>query len=459
MRAMLSLCLTGMLLGACSLNGPGLLLASPTVLSPQSPTDTARLLPDLVIRGVTVLSDSPNGCPGPNQTLRTIVQVENIGKASAGQFVVKLDNDQQLVHNGLAAGQTLALTFPGYDSFPEILVDATSLVVESDESNNQYFHALELPTPALQCAFTPTPEIAPQEAKIVLEGHSAEVLSVAFSPDGKTIASGSIDDTLRLWSVNQARLIRTMQGHAFPIWQVKFSPNGTTLFTGSTDGVIRVWQVSSGILIGSFKGHIGRITGLDVSKDGKWLVSSAEDFTVRIWRLPNGAPVQVIDEGMAGITCVLFTPDSQAVAWGEDNGTIRVRTLRGAWLQVLKNTSQPVTSLDISTDGKSLAAGYADGLIRIWGVQDGELIQTLPESQAAVTSLVFSTDGKWLISASKDNTLRIWQFDGSQFLPLPVRILTGHAGPVNSVDFSPYGGWIVSGSDDHTVRLWKLPGE
>jgi len=450
--------LVSMLVGACSINGPDIQV-SPTAPALQSPTDTRRLLPDLTIRGVTVLSDSPTGCPSADETLRMIVQVENVGEAPAGQFVVKLDNDQQLVHNGLAAGQILALTFPGYNSFPQVRVDVTSLVVERDESNNQYFRGLELPTPAMACAFTPTPEIPLQEAISVLEGHSAGVLSVAFSPDGNMIASGSVDDTLRLWSANQGRLIRTMQGHPFPIGQLKFSPNGATLFTGSMDGVIRAWQVSSGSLAHSFKGHSGRITGLDISRDGLWLASSAEDFTVRIWRLPNGAPVQVIDEGMAGITCVVFTPDSQAVAWGEVNGTIRIRRLKGGWLQTLKNTSQPVTSLDISADGELLAAGYADGLIRIWRMKDGELLQTLGESQAAVTALTFSPDGGWLISASKDHTLSLWQFDGSQFQPLPVRILSGHAGPVNSVDFSTQGGQIVSGSDDGTVRIWRLPDE
>jgi WD40 repeat protein len=457
-RVGLPFCLVSLLAGACSTNMPDILV-SPTVPAWESPTDTRQLLPDLAIRGVTVLSDSPNGCPSADEILRMIVQIENLGEAPAGQFVVKLDNDQQLVHNGLAVGQILALTFPGYDSFPQIWVDATSLVVERNESNNQYFQGLERPTPGLACAFTPTPEIPREEATFVLEGHSAGVLSVAFSPDGNTIASGSVDDTLRLWSAKQGRLIRTMQGHPFPIGRLKFSPNGATLFTGSTDGVVRAWRVSSGSLEHSFKGHNGRITGLDVSRDGVWLASSAEDFTVRIWRLPNGVPVQVIDEGMAEITCVVFTPDSQAVAWGEVNGTIRIRTLKGVWLQTLKNTSQPVTSLDISADGELLAAGYADGLIRIWRMQDGYLLQTLGESQAAVTALTFSPDGGWLIAASEDNNLRLWQFDGTQFQPLPVRIMSGHAGPVNSVDFSPQGGQIVSVSDDGTVRIWKLPGE
>jgi WD40 repeat protein len=255
-RAVLLICLASMLVGACSISSPGL-QPSPTAIFVQIPTDTRRLLPDLTIRGVTVLDDSPNGCPSLSQTRRMIVQVENVGQAPAGQFVVKLNHDQQLVHGGLAAGQTLALSFPGYDSFPEIIVDSTSLVVESDETNNLYFRALDLPTPRPDCASTPTPEIALQKAEIVLEGHSAGVLSVAFSPDGKTIASGSVDDTLRLWSVSQNRLIRTMQGHPFPVGEIKFSPNGVNLFTGSSDGIIRVWQVSSGSMLRSFEGIMG----------------------------------------------------------------------------------------------------------------------------------------------------------------------------------------------------------
>ncbi len=131
-RAVLPVILFSMLVGACSVSPPGL-QPSPTALPLLSPTDTRLLLPDLTIRSVTVLSDAANGCPAPDQNLRTIVQVENVGQAPAGQFTIKLDSDQQLVHNGLAAGQTLALSFPGYNSFPEIMVDATSVVVESDE--------------------------------------------------------------------------------------------------------------------------------------------------------------------------------------------------------------------------------------------------------------------------------------------------------------------------------------
>ena len=356
-RTVLPVCLLSMLVGACSINGPGL-QPSPTALPLQSPTETRRLLPDLTIRAVTVLSDTPNGCLASDQNLRTIVQVENVGQAPAGQFMIKLDADQQLVHNGLAAGQTLALSFPGYDSFPEIMVDATSLVVESDETNNLYYRGLELPTPAYNCAFTPTPEIPLQEAKIVLEGHSAGVLSVAYSPDGNTIASGSVDDTLRLWSVSQARLLRTMQGHPFPIGQVVFSPNGVNIFTGSTDGIIRIWQVSSGIFVRSLAGHTGQITGLDISKDGKWLVSSAEDFTVRIWRLPNGAPVQVIDEGMAGITCVAFTPRLSSRGMGRDRRHHPGKNVEGRLVAELK---------------KYLSGGNQPGYLSGWRIYGGRV--------------------------------------------------------------------------------------
>jgi len=458
LRTALAACLVGLAAGACNSYRPSLPEA-PSQPAQQSPTEPLRRMPDLVIRSVTVLNDSPDGCPIPDQKPRTIVQIENIGNAPAGQFVVKLNNSQQLVHNGLAAGDTLAISFPGYDSFPLIAVDASSLVVEFNETNNSYYRGLALPTPDPACASTPTPQVALQEAKFVFEGHTAAALSVAFSPDGRTVASGSVDDSVRLWSITQARLARVIQEHPFPIWRLKYAPNGATLYSGSTDGVIRAWQASTGRLARAFEGHVGRITGLDVSKDGRRLASSAEDFTVRIWGLPNGVVEQVIDEGMAGVTGVHFTPDSQAVVWGEADGTLRIRSLRGKWMQVMKQSTHAVTSLDLTADGKLIAAGYANGLIRIWGATDGALLQTLRESQAAVTALAFSPDGKWLISASQDRTLKVWQLTGSQVLSLPARILTGHAGAVNCVAFSPDGESIASGSDDSTVRIWELPPE
>jgi len=437
------------------------------------PTDTVVLMPDLVVRSVSLLSDPSIPCPlseqpdppldgqyweaSPDSPFSILIRVENQGDRFAGPFIVQLNLDQQLVNPGLQPGAVTEIIFPGYDSLPRVMVDATSLVVESDETNNQIFQRLNLPTPAPECIPTPAPKVADQQALAVLEGHTDRVWDAEFSPDGKVIISGSVDDTLRLWNAEQLRLVRTMLGHPFPVLNLKYAPNGAYIVTGSTDGVLRLWDVATGRLYKSLEGHTGWITGLDISRDGKWMASCAEDSTVRLWRLPQGTPAQIIDEGMTGLQSVAFSPDSFSIAWGEGDGMIRLRTVSGVWLQSMKVSSYSILTVVFSPDGSLLASGDADGVIRIWQVKDGTLSQTLRAHTDAVNDLAFSPDGQWLVSASEDNTLRLWQSDGANFLAQPVMIFKGHVGSVASVDFSPVDLLVVSGSEDGSLRLWSVP--
>jgi WD40 repeat protein len=110
-----------------------------------------------------------------------------------------------------------------------------------------------------------------------------------------------------------------------------------------------------------------------------------------------------------------------------------------------------------SPDGKWLVAGYADGSMRVWQVNDGSLLQVLKSHTKSVSGLAFSPDGKWLVSSSQDTTLRLWLREGDRFQATPVLIFSGHEGAVNSVSFSPKGTLIASGSDDGTLRIWEVP--
>lgn len=449
-------CIFGMLLASCGPNdGTG--QPSPSAPASPAPTETEPPLADLVITSIELLGDPDVLCPAPDQPYQVEVQVENRGAAAAGPFVVQLNLDQQLINKRLEPGASDAVLFPYSAQDHHVFVDATSLVIERDENNNQVYQRLLLPTPRPECASTPTPVVSTQEALAVLKGHTAGVWDVAFSPDGKTIASGSVDNTLRLWNVSQARLLRTMQGHPFPVLRVVYAYNGATLLTGSTDGLLRGWDVASGRLTRTYEGHTGWITGLDVARDGRWYASSAEDSTVRLWRPSNRTSEEIIDEGMTGVRSVVFAPDASAIAWGEGDGTVRVRTLSGIWRGALKMGSQPCRSLQFSPDGELLASGMEDGLIRIWRMDDGTLLQTLYGHTGAINGLAFSLEGGWLVSASQDGTLRLWRFENGSFLALPARVLVGHEGGVTSVDISPKEPLIVSGSEDATLRLWELP--
>ncbi|MBN1146236.1 MAG: hypothetical protein JXA78_03195 [Anaerolineales bacterium] len=433
---------------------------SPTMIVTAFPTDTILSLPDLAIGeiGLEVESEPDSGCADPSGQLWVRVQVANRGDLAAGPFSVEVNRTTQDVI-GLDPGALITLWFSEYEPYTSVSVDASLQVAESDESNNKSFRELPIPTQPPQCFPTPTPVIPEAEPLFVLEGHTGKVWSVAFSPDGNLVASGSVDNTLRLWRVGAGQLLRTMQGHPFPVLALEFSPNGVTLVTGSTDGLLRMWLVSNARLLQSLEGHAGWVTGVDISSDGKFIVSCADDFTVRVWRLADGRLVQTIDEGMAQVNSVAFSPDGSTIAWGEADGVVRLRSLGGNWLHVLKATSQAAASVAYAPSGERLAVGYADGAIRIWDTSDGLLLQTLRSHSGLVSSLSFSLDGKWLVSGSHDHTLRLWRLQNGEVLATPALIYAGHTGPVNSVDFSPKEALIASGSDDGAVRLWLAPEE
>lgn len=444
-------------ISGCSLL-PGSKQPSSTPTETHAPTFTMASLPDLVIEDVTIEIDSKNPCATDKDGKLIRIQVKNQGEADAGPFIVEMHDTWRLIEDGLAIGAETIVWFPG-DNTATIKVDAAKQISERDERNNQITREFEIPSPPPHCFQTPTPTADIIKPLHTLEGHTGAVLSVSFSPDGNLVASGSVDNTLRLWRVDEAVLLRTMRGHPFPVLTLQFTPDGAILATGSTDGLGRLWRVSNGKLTGYLNGHAGWVTSLDMSNDGKLIVSCAEDYTVRIWRTVDGKLVQTIDEGMAAINDVKFSPDNESIAWAEADGNVRLRTLAGSWLHFLKDTDEAATSIAFSPDGRSLAVGYADGAIRILDVVNGDLMGVVQGHGDAVSSLTFSLDDHWMASGSLDSTIRLWSLEDQGATIIPLFILGGHTGSVNSVAFSPKGALIASGSSDSTVRLWEIPEE
>jgi WD40 repeat protein len=445
-----------LLITSCSIDG----IFSETAQKPTNtdpPTNTVRLLPDLEIVEISTEMDTEKICDSNQDRIRIQVTIKNTGKAESGGFSVRVNDNEQTVKNKLAVGAQTSLWFPG-DESASVKIDISDEVDESDENNNSIVQDFEIPVHPSRCFQTPTPQLSILNASHTLAGHTAEVLSLDFSPDGNLIASGSIDNTMRIWDVREARLLRTMHGHPFPILTLKFAPNGSFIITGSTDSIGRVWRVSNGNLIGTLEGHAGWLNSLDISSDGGLIATSADDYTVRLWRFLDAKLVQTIDEGMSIVSEVTFTPDGNQLAWSESNGNVRVRFVEGSWSHLLNQATTAATSIAVAPAGEMIVSGHSDGTLRIWDLASGELLFERSGHSNLVTSLSFSPDGKWLVSGSMDGKPRIWEFSKGGTNPRAMFILNGHEGPVNSVSFSPDGSLIATGSDDNTIRLWTLPG-
>jgi WD40 repeat protein/subtilase family serine protease len=277
--------------------------------------------------------------------------------------------------------------------------------------------------------------------------------SVAFSPDGSLIASGSNDRTIRLWRVSDGALVRTLTGHTYPVTSVAFSPDGSLIASGSEDRTIRLWRVSDGALVATLTGHTDWVSSVAFSPDGSLLASGSGDGTIRLWRVSDGALVATLTGHTSPVYSVAFSPDGSLIASGSADRTIKLwRVSDGALVRTLTGHTSSVNSVAFSPDGSLMASGSADRTIRLWRVSDGALVRTLTGHTSCVYSVAFSPDGSLIASGSEDRTIRLWRVSDGAL----VRTLTGHTDIVNSVAFSPDGRLIASGSFDRTIRLWRV---
>ena len=323
----------------------------------------------------------------------------------------------------------------GVDIFPGVVKANSSVVVEST-SQPQVISNRFIENP-LQ----------------TLAGHSDWVWSVAYSPDGQTLASGSWDKTIKLWNVKTGNLRQTLTGHSDEVYSVAYSPDGQTLASGSGDNTIKLWNVKTGNLRQTLTGHSGSVDSVGYSPDGQTLASGSSDWTIKLWNVKTGNLRQTLTGHSGSVDSVGYSPDGQTLASGSSDWTIKLWNVKtGNLRQTLTGHSGSVDSVGYSPDGQTLASGSSDKTIKLWDVKTGNLLQTLSGHSNWVNSVAYSPDSQTLATGSNDTTIKLWDVKTGNLL----QTLTGHSDTVDSVAYSPDGQTLASGSGDKTIKIWQL---
>ncbi|NEO99796.1 MAG: TIR domain-containing protein [Symploca sp. SIO2E9] len=280
-----------------------------------------------------------------------------------------------------------------------------------------------------------------------LQGHHSAVISVVFSPDGKTIATASADKTAKLWSF-EGKLLQTLTGHTDWVYSVSFSPDGKTIATASADNTVKLWSFE-GKLLQTLTGHTDWVRSASFSSDGKTIVSASLDNTVILWSL-DGKLLQTLRGHNEPIRDVGFSPDGKTIASASGDKTVKLWSHDGKLIQTLRGHNEPIRDVSFSPDGSKIATTSLDKTVKIWS-REGKLLQSFTDNKDEVYSVSFSADGKTIVTANGDNTAKLWNLNGTQ-----LQIFAGHQGDVYSVSFSPDGKTIATASEDKTAKLWNI---
>lgn len=297
-----------------------------------------------------------------------------------------------------------------------------------------------------------------------LEGHNDMVWAVAYNPDGKTIASGGCDETIKIWGLD-GKLLQDIRAHKACISDISFSPDGKILASASQDKTIKLWQIQGNKPTNPITliGHTAKIKRISFSPHGEFLASVGEDKTIKIWGM-NGQLLQTIPQNSI-IESVSVNPEGNLIATSAHDGTVKLWSLDGKLVKSVEHSNLKsiwpnndpealkVYQVSFSRDGQLLASAGADGTIKIWTV-GGVWLRTIAptgENLPPILTVLFTNDGQAIASGSQDGTINIWELDGHLR-----KTFKGHNDQVTNMSFSPDGQTLASASYDKTVKLWEV---
>ncbi|MBD2681791.1 MULTISPECIES: NACHT domain-containing protein [Nostoc] len=285
---------------------------------------------------------------------------------------------------------------------------------------------------------------------LTCKGHNSTVPSVAFSPSSQILASGSYDRTIKLWSIQTGECLKTLQGHTSGIRAIAFSPCGKLLASSGNENIIRLWDVDTGESLTGFHGHTDHIRSVAFHPSGMMLVSGSADKTIRIWDINSGECLKILEGHTNKIRSIALNSTGEIIASSGSDCTIRFWNIKtGKCLKILQGHTDTVMSVVFGCFDRIIASASGDRTVRLWDVQTGECLSVIQEHTNVVRSVAFNPSGQTFATGSYDKTVKIWDINTCECL----KTVQGHTNWISSVALNASGKTIVSGGNDATI-IW-----
>ena len=284
-----------------------------------------------------------------------------------------------------------------------------------------------------------------------LPGHTDTVNTLAWSGNGKLLVTGSTDRTAIVYDLTTNKVRHTLK-HPGAVFAVAMTRDGKTIATGGFDKVVRLWDADTGLEKGQRIGHTASVRCLAFSPDGKSLASGGSDYAVRLWSLEDDKELRVLRDHTKTVRSVAFLPDGSLVSGGDDR-VVRIWSMPDAEARhTFGPFNETVMSVAVSPRGSFVAAGLASGPVHICDPREGLPRAMLAGSTDGITAVAISPDGRQVAAGGYDRTVRIWSAGTSP--GSPALVLSGHDGAVRATAVAPDGSLIATGGKDGTIRLW-----